>query len=109
MFSSRSYKKTENSNFLIIFGKYCFLRKSWIFSSRHTGFDAIIIDNTSQPPQVPPPPPPRTPSNRGPFAGNPNMGLIMLPLMLYHQLQLMACAVMAQRYARKASVLEAEA
>ena len=42
------------------------------------------------------------------FAGNPNMGLIMLPLMLYHQLQLMACAVMAQRYARKVSTLEAE-
>ena len=42
------------------------------------------------------------------FAGNPNMGLIMLPLMLYHQLQLMACAVMAQRYARKVSALEAD-
>lgn len=41
------------------------------------------------------------------FAGNPNMGLIMLPLMLYHQLQLMACAVMAQRYARKTEALEA--
>lgn len=40
------------------------------------------------------------------FAGNPSMGLIMLPLMLYHQLQLMACAVMAQRYARKTQALD---
>ncbi|MEM5517689.1 bile acid:sodium symporter family protein [Henriciella sp. AS95] len=44
------------------------------------------------------------------FAGNPSLGLIMLPLMLYHQLQLMACAVMAQRYARKTEeMLEAAA
>ena len=40
------------------------------------------------------------------FAGNPNLGLIMLPLMLYHQLQLMACAVMAQRYARRTEAFE---
>lgn len=40
------------------------------------------------------------------FAGNPSLGLIMLPLMLYHQLQLMACALMAQRYARKMDVAE---
>ena len=36
------------------------------------------------------------------FAGSPALGLIMLPLMLYHQLQLMACAVLAQNYARRA-------
>lgn len=30
------------------------------------------------------------------------VGLIVLPLMIYHQLQLMACAVMAGRYARRA-------
>lgn len=40
------------------------------------------------------------------FVGSPSMGLIMLPLMLYHQLQLIVCAVLAQRYARAA---EAEA
>lgn len=35
------------------------------------------------------------------FAGTPDLGLIMLPLMLYHQLQLMVCATLAQRYARE--------
>jgi sodium/bile acid cotransporter 7 len=32
------------------------------------------------------------------FAGQP-MGAIVLPLMLFHQLQLMVCAVLAQRLA----------
>lgn len=36
------------------------------------------------------------------FAGNPALGLIVLPLMVFHQLQLMACAVLARRYARRA-------
>ncbi len=35
------------------------------------------------------------------FAGQP-IGAILLPLMLFHQIQLMACAVIAQGYARKA-------
>lgn len=30
------------------------------------------------------------------------MGFVLLPVMLYHQFQLMACAAIAQRYARKA-------
>jgi sodium/bile acid cotransporter 7 len=30
------------------------------------------------------------------------VGLMVLPLMVYHQLQLTACAVMAGRYARRA-------
>ena len=30
-----------------------------------------------------------------------SVGLIVLPLMLFHQLQLMACAVIAQRYAAR--------
>ena len=30
------------------------------------------------------------------------VGMIILPLMLFHQIQLMACAVIAQRYARRA-------
>lgn len=36
------------------------------------------------------------------FAGSASLGPIMLPLMLYHQFQLMACAVIAQRYSRSA-------
>ena len=34
------------------------------------------------------------------FAGH-AVGLIVLPLMLFHQAQLFACAVLAQRYARR--------
>jgi len=34
--------------------------------------------------------------------GGPNAGLLLLPLMIFHQLQLMACAVIAQRYAARA-------
>ena len=30
-----------------------------------------------------------------------DVGLIVLPLMLFHQMQLMVCAVLAQRYARR--------
>lgn len=36
------------------------------------------------------------------FAGNPALGLIVLPLMVFHQLQLMVCALLAQHYARSA-------
>lgn len=35
------------------------------------------------------------------FAGNPALGVIVLPLMLYHQVQLVVCAVLAQRYAAR--------
>ncbi|MNN88460.1 hypothetical protein D3C81_2061470 [compost metagenome] len=34
------------------------------------------------------------------FAGG-TIGVILLPLMLFHQIQLMVCAVLAQRYARR--------
>jgi sodium/bile acid cotransporter 7 len=34
------------------------------------------------------------------LAGQP-AGLIVLPLMLFHQIQLMACAAMARRYATR--------
>ena len=34
------------------------------------------------------------------FSGN-AVGVIVLPLMLFHQIQLMACAVLARRYARQ--------
>jgi sodium/bile acid cotransporter 7 len=33
------------------------------------------------------------------FAGGASVGLIVLPLMLFHQLQLMVCAALARRYA----------
>jgi solute carrier family 10 (sodium/bile acid cotransporter), member 7 len=35
------------------------------------------------------------------FAAHPGVGLIMLPLMLYHQLQLLVCTLLAQRYAQR--------
>jgi sodium/bile acid cotransporter 7 len=35
------------------------------------------------------------------FAGQP-LGLIVLPLMIFHQIQLMACAALARHYARAA-------
>jgi len=34
------------------------------------------------------------------FAGG-SLGAIVLPIMIYHQLQLIVCAVVAQRYARR--------
>lgn len=34
------------------------------------------------------------------FAGH-SVGVVLLPLMLFHQMQLMVCAVLAQRYARR--------
>jgi sodium/bile acid cotransporter 7 len=34
------------------------------------------------------------------FAGHP-LGMIVLPIMLFHQIQLMTCAVLARRYARR--------
>ncbi|MCW6537093.1 bile acid:sodium symporter [Sphingomonas sp. MMSM24] len=37
------------------------------------------------------------------FAGNPAMGMIMLPIMLYHQLQLIVCSILARRYAARAA------
>jgi sodium/bile acid cotransporter 7 len=40
------------------------------------------------------------------FAGNPGVGLIMLPLMLYHQIQLLVCTLLAQRFARRADSTE---
>ncbi|WP_213879670.1 bile acid:sodium symporter family protein [Pseudomonas sp. dw_358] len=33
------------------------------------------------------------------FAGNPGVGLILLPIMIYHPLQLVVCSVMAESYA----------
>ncbi|MNN76776.1 hypothetical protein D3C81_1931850 [compost metagenome] len=43
------------------------------------------------------------------FAGS-TIGLLILPLMIFHQVQLMVCASLAQRFARRPEppVLEAE-
>lgn len=35
------------------------------------------------------------------FAGSPALGLILVPLLIYHQIQLVVCAVMARRYAAR--------
>ena len=40
------------------------------------------------------------------FAGQ-SVGAIILPLMIFHQMQLIACAVLAQRYATRTRQLEA--
>ncbi len=42
------------------------------------------------------------------FAGQP-IGLLMLPLMVFHQMQLMVCSVLASRYGRQADAAEAAA
>lgn len=39
------------------------------------------------------------------FGSHPALGMIVLPIMLYHQLQLFVCAVLANRYARRAQPL----
>ena len=36
------------------------------------------------------------------FAGNPGLGLILLPIMIYHPLQLLICTPLASRWAREA-------
>ncbi|UXC36756.1 bile acid:sodium symporter family protein [Cupriavidus gilardii] len=38
------------------------------------------------------------------FAGHPALGLLVLPLMVYHQLQLIVCSVMASRYANREQI-----
>jgi sodium/bile acid cotransporter 7 len=37
------------------------------------------------------------------FGANPALGMIVLPIMLYHQLQLFVCSIMAHRYARNSA------
>ena len=41
------------------------------------------------------------------FAGSPLLGVILLPLMLYHQLQLVGCAILAQRYSKQIDTMTA--
>ncbi len=40
------------------------------------------------------------------FAGNPGLGLILLPIMVYHPLQLLICTPLANRWAKEAQVSE---
>lgn len=42
------------------------------------------------------------------FGGNAAMGVLVLPIMLYHQLQLFVCAVMARRYAARTGAAECQ-
>jgi sodium/bile acid cotransporter 7 len=42
------------------------------------------------------------------FAGS-TIGLLILPLMIFHQIQLMVCAALAQRYARRPEAAMVEA
>lgn len=37
------------------------------------------------------------------FGDHPGLGFIVLPIMVYHQLQLLVCSMLAERYARRAA------
>ncbi|MEH6453906.1 MAG: bile acid:sodium symporter family protein [Psychromonas sp.] len=41
------------------------------------------------------------------FGADPNLGMILLPIMLYHPIQIFYCAVLANRYAKKSELLNA--
>ena len=43
------------------------------------------------------------------FAGNPALGLIVLPIMIYHQLQLIVCSALARKYADRVAHAESTA
>ncbi len=43
------------------------------------------------------------------FVGHPGLGLILLPIMLYHPLQLLICTPLAGRWAREAEAIPAQA
>ena len=36
------------------------------------------------------------------FGAHPGLGVIVLPVMFYHQVQLIVCSVLASRYAKQA-------
>jgi sodium/bile acid cotransporter 7 len=40
------------------------------------------------------------------FGAHPGIGVIVLPIMLYHQLQLLACSILAERYAARPEPVE---
>jgi sodium/bile acid cotransporter 7 len=42
------------------------------------------------------------------FAGAPGMGIFVLPMIVYHQLQLLVCSVLAQRYASRPQPVQDE-
>jgi sodium/bile acid cotransporter 7 len=35
------------------------------------------------------------------FGNNPGLGLILLPIMIYHPLQLIVCSIMAENYSNR--------
>jgi sodium/bile acid cotransporter 7 len=37
------------------------------------------------------------------FAGDPGLGLVLLPLLVYHPIQLLVCGWLAGRWARRAA------
>lgn len=41
------------------------------------------------------------------FGADPNLGMILLPIMLYHPMQIFYCAVLANRYAKKSELASA--
>jgi solute carrier family 10 (sodium/bile acid cotransporter), member 7 len=43
------------------------------------------------------------------FAGHPGIGLILLPIMIYHPLQLLICGVLAERWGRQAKTVRVTA
>ena len=40
------------------------------------------------------------------FGAHPGLGVIVLPIMFYHQIQLLVCSILAERYARRATAPE---
>ncbi|HSD21428.1 MAG TPA: bile acid:sodium symporter, partial [Anaeromyxobacter sp.] len=40
---------------------------------------------------------------------HPGLGLIVLPIMFYHQIQLFVCSILAERYARRSLGAEVRA
>ncbi|WP_261875586.1 bile acid:sodium symporter family protein [Vibrio rarus] len=40
------------------------------------------------------------------FAHDPNLGMILLPIMLYHPIQIFYCAILANKYAQKTEIAE---
>jgi sodium/bile acid cotransporter 7 len=39
------------------------------------------------------------------FGNNPGLGLILLPIMIYHPMQLIVCSILAERYTSRRRVL----
>jgi sodium/bile acid cotransporter 7 len=42
------------------------------------------------------------------FGADPNLGMLLLPIMLYHPIQIFYCAILANRYAKQSAMTEAQ-